>query len=101
MPGPRDCKQPAGAYVPVIDRNRCEGKAACAKVCPTGVFVVGTLPHSERNNLRFAGRIKGFVHKWQQALLVNPSACEACGKCVAACPEDAITLARTSAISSP
>lgn len=101
MPSPSDCKHPAGAFAPVIDRSRCEGKAECVKVCPTHVFVVGTLPDIERSNLNFAARIKGFVHRWQQALLINPSACEGCGKCVAACPEQAITLARTTAVPSP
>jgi NAD-dependent dihydropyrimidine dehydrogenase PreA subunit len=85
----------------VIDRNRCEGKAECVTVCPTDVFGVGTLPSTERNDLSFAGRIKGFVHRWQQALLINPDACEGCAKCVAACPEQAITLARAAAIPSP
>jgi 4Fe-4S ferredoxin len=92
---PAECKHPAGAFTPVIDRNRCEGKAACVRVCPTHVFIVGTLPRAERDNLAFRGRIKGFVHRWQQALLANPNACEGCAKCVAACPEQAITLART------
>ena len=101
MPSPLDCKQPAGALVPVIDRKRCEGKAECVRVCPTHVFAVGTLPRAERRNLDFAARIKGFVHGWQQALLIDPDACEACGKCVAACPEQAITLARHSAVQSP
>jgi 4Fe-4S ferredoxin len=101
LPISRDCKQPAGAYVPVIDRSRCEGKAVCVKVCPTNVFAVGTLPHAERSKLRFPARVKGFMHGWQQALLVNPNACEGCGKCVAGCPEHAITLARTSAVSLP
>ena len=96
-----DCNHPAGAFAPVIDRSRCEGKAVCVKVCPTNVFAVGTLPRSERSNLDFGARIKGFAHRWQQALLVNPNACEACGKCVAACPEQAITLVLTSAIASP
>ena len=101
MSPPRDCKQPVGAFVPVVDRTRCEGKAACVTVCPTHVFVVGTLPPSERGNLPFAARVKGFVHRWQQAMLIDPGACEACGKCVAACPEQALTLVRTSAMSSP
>jgi 4Fe-4S ferredoxin len=101
LPSPRDCKHPAGAFAPVVDRNRCEGKAECVAVCPTHVFVVGMLPRSERSSLNFKGRIKGFVHRWQQALLIDPDACEGCGKCIAACPEQAITLARTSAIPSP
>ena len=101
MADPGDCKHPAGAFAPVIDRSRCEGKGVCVKVCPTGVFTVGTLPGTERSKLKFAARIKGFAHRWQQALLINPNACEGCGKCAAACPEQAITLAPTSAIASP
>ena len=96
MPDPADCKHPAGAFAPVVDRSRCEGKGECVKVCPTNVFVVGTLPRTDRDKLNFAVRIKGLVHRWQQALLINPDACEGCGKCVAACPEQAITLARAS-----
>jgi 4Fe-4S ferredoxin len=95
MTSPRDCMQPAGVYAPVIDRNRCEGKAQCVQVCPTGVFVVGTLPRAERARLSLRGRLRGFAHRWQQALLAEPGACESCGKCVAACPEQAISLART------
>jgi len=98
LPTPRECTHPAGAFAPVIDRNRCEGKAACVKVCPTGVFVVGTLPPAARTDLKLAGRIKGLVHRWQQALLINADSCEGCAKCVAACPEQAITLARAPAL---
>ena len=29
------------SFRPVMDRNRCEGKADCVRVCPTGVFTVG------------------------------------------------------------
>jgi len=52
------------------------------------------LPKEMRSNLSIKGKIKGFAHRWQQALLVNAEACEACGLCIKACPEDAITLAR-------
>jgi 4Fe-4S ferredoxin len=88
------CSQPAGTIVPVIDRNRCEGKAACVAVCPTGVFVVGVLPQDARGGLSLRGRLKGFAHGWKQALIANPDACAACGRCVTACPEQAITLVR-------
>lgn len=90
-----ECKQEAGAFRPVIDRNRCEGKADCVRVCPVSVFEVTTLPKDQRSGLSVKGKLKGFVHKWQQALLINPDACKACGLCVDACPEDAITLSRS------
>ena len=32
----------------MIDRNRCEGKADCVRVCPVGVFAVDTLPPAQR-----------------------------------------------------
>ena len=89
-----ECKQQPGEFQPVIDRNRCEGKADCERVCPVAVFKVDTLPKDQRSGLSFKGKLKGFAHRWQQALLVNGDACEACGLCVKSCPEDAITLVR-------
>ena len=94
MPVPAECRQAPGEFHPVIDRNRCEGKADCERVCPTSVFAVGTLPQEQRAGLSLRGRLKGFAHNWQQALIINPGQCEACGLCVKACPEEAITLAR-------
>ncbi|MDR3415585.1 MAG: ferredoxin family protein [Nevskia sp.] len=88
------CKQEAGRFRPVIDRNRCEGKAECVEVCPYDVFTVGTLPVEQRAALGFLGRIKGRAHGWQQAFTPKADACHACGLCVEACPERAITLAR-------
>ncbi len=87
-----DCKQP-GLVVPVIDRNRCEGKAACVRVCPTQVFELRRLDGDERRALSPIGRIKGFFHGYEQAFAVRADRCEACGKCVTICPEDAIKLA--------
>ena len=87
------CKQAPGEFHPVIDRNRCEGKAECVAVCPKSVFSLGILPRSERSALSLRGRIKGFVHGWRQAMTPNAAACEACGRCVEACPEQAIKLA--------
>jgi len=52
------------------------------------------LPADQRAGLSFRGKIKGWAHGWQQALLVNPAACEGCSLCIKACPEDAITLVR-------
>lgn len=89
------CKQAPGAFAPVIDRNRCEGKADCVAVCPKSVFVIGVLPQPERSALSLTGRVKGFVHGWKQAFMPNLAACEACGLCVTSCPEKALTLQRT------
>ena len=93
LPSPPDCKQAPGPFAPVIDRNRCVGKADCVRVCPVKVFNLETLPKTLRAGRSLKGRVKGFVHHWQQALLVNADQCEACGLGVSACPEKAITLA--------
>ena len=92
-PNPQ-CKQAAGVFTPVVDRNRCEGKQECVEVCPYLVFSMMTVPREERSGLTLRGKIKGYVHKWQQAYAVNSAACHACGLCVSACPEKAITLVR-------
>lgn len=94
QPQHQDCKHAPGQFKPVIDRNKCEGKADCVAVCPKDVFVVDVLPRAERGELSFKGKIKGFAHGWKQAFLPNAGACEACALCVSACPERAITLRR-------
>lgn len=94
MPTDTDCKQDAGQFVPRIDRNRCEGKEDCVRVCPYDVFEIGTLDPSERVKLSWKGRFKGFAHGYKQAFAVRAELCHACGLCVKACPERAITLAR-------
>ncbi|HVY08311.1 MAG TPA: ferredoxin family protein [Burkholderiales bacterium] len=90
----KDCKQDAGVFVPVVDRNRCEGKKDCVAICPYEVFAIQTVPPEARRDLSLRGKLKGFAHGWQQAFAVKADACHACGLCVASCPEKAITLTR-------
>ena len=91
---PPDCKEAPGTFVPVIDRSRCEGKEECVRVCPYAVFTMGILPNEQRSELGLLARLKGFAHGWRQTFATNADACRACGRCVAACPEKAITLSR-------
>jgi NAD-dependent dihydropyrimidine dehydrogenase PreA subunit len=77
---------------PVIDRERCEGKADCLRVCPYGVFQLAVLTKEQWSALSVRGRLKAFVHGRRQAVAVAADQCRACGLCVAACPEDAIRL---------
>lgn len=89
---PADCRAAPGTFVPRVDRARCEGKAACVEVCPYGVFTVGTIDEAEFRALPFFARLKLRVHGKQTAFTPKADACQACGKCVAACPERAISL---------
>jgi NAD-dependent dihydropyrimidine dehydrogenase PreA subunit len=91
------CKQPPGVVAPVIDRNRCEGKEDCLRVCPYDVFEIRKLTQEERGTLSFLGRIKASVHGSRQAFAVRADQCRSCGLCVAACPENAIRLAKIAA----
>ncbi len=88
-----DCKE-QGLLSPVIDRNRCEGKEDCLRVCPYDVFAMQVLSSEQRSALSFVGKMKGFVHGYRQAFAVRADQCHACGLCVTACPEKAIKLAR-------
>jgi NAD-dependent dihydropyrimidine dehydrogenase PreA subunit len=92
-----DCKHEAGVFQPVIDRNRCEGKDDCVRVCPYGVFDVRVLTEEEKAPLGRMSRFKLWVHGNRQAFAVNADACHGCGLCVSECPEKAIKLQRRSA----
>jgi len=80
----------------VVDRNRCEGRAECAAVCPYGVFEVRRIDDQDFQALSFLGRLKSRVHGRQTAYTPHADACQACGSCVVACPEQAVSLLRRS-----
>lgn len=91
------CKQAPGTFVPVINLNKCEGKGPCIEVCPYDVLKMHVLPVDQRQSLSLVGKLKSRFHDWNKARLDKPESCQACGLCVAACPEKAITLARVAA----
>jgi NAD-dependent dihydropyrimidine dehydrogenase PreA subunit len=87
------CKASPGQFGPVIERARCEGKSDCVEVCPYDVFEVGIIAEAEYRALPMLSRFKVWAHGKKTALTPNADACQACGLCVVACPERAITLA--------
>ena len=91
--GNDSCSDVSGRVAPVVDRNRCEGKADCVRVCPFTVFEIGALSKQQRGALSVVGRLKAWVHGGRQAFVVDPLACHACRLCIDACPENALTLA--------
>lgn len=89
-----DCPQPAGVIEPRIDRERCEGKGDCLRVCPSDVFELAVLTREEWSALSLRGRLKALVHGRRQAIAMRADQCRSCGLCVTACPERAIQLVR-------
>ena len=91
-PPGENCLAPRGAYFPVIDRNRCEGGGECSRVCPERVFEVRTIDGQDHDQLSFLGRMRSALHGRKSAYTPNAGHCLACGLCVDACPEQAISL---------
>jgi NAD-dependent dihydropyrimidine dehydrogenase PreA subunit len=86
------CKGQPHAVAPVVDPAKCEGKAECAKVCPYEVFEVRRMDDADFAELGLFSKIKSLVHGRKLAYTPRADDCLACGLCVAACPEKAITL---------
>jgi len=88
----QQCKAEPGAYAPVVDARRCEGKSDCVQVCPYDVFSVGPIDEAVYRSMPLLVRVKLFVHGKKTATTPGADACRACGLCVVACPEHAIRL---------
>lgn len=83
-----------GAVRPVVDPGKCEAKAECVSVCPYNVFEIVAMPEATYRSLGLLGKLKARVHGMQTAATPRAELCMACARCVAACPEQAITLAK-------
>jgi NAD-dependent dihydropyrimidine dehydrogenase PreA subunit len=94
-PSAVECRGAPGEFAPVVDRARCEGKADCVEVCPYDVFEVRRMVDADFAKLGIFAKLKSVAHGRQTAYTPRSSACQACGKCVSACPEKAIKLARS------
>jgi len=90
---PESCRGEPGKVAPVVDRNRCEAKDDCVRVCPYDVFEIRPLSPADRKALSWLGWLKALAHGNEQAFVVRPEACRACQLCVEACPEQALSLA--------
>jgi NAD-dependent dihydropyrimidine dehydrogenase PreA subunit len=89
-----ECRAEPGVFEPVIDRAKCEGKAECVVVCPFQVFEVRRIDDADFAGLGVLAKLKSVAHGRKTAYTPRAAACQACGKCVAACPEKAIKLSR-------
>ena len=87
-----DCRAEPGRYLIVVARGKCEGKGDCVEVCPYGVFEVGRITDADFARLGIVGKLKSFAHGRKTAYTPKLDACHACGMCVVACPEKALTL---------
>ena len=87
-----ECRGEPGKVAPVVDRNRCEAKQDCVRVCPYDVFEIRALDTADRASLSLIGRLKAWAHGNKQAFVVRPYDCHACQLCIEACPEDALRL---------
>jgi 4Fe-4S ferredoxin len=89
-----NCNGEPGNFIPIVNAQRCEGKGACAAVCPYDVFEIKRMPDDQFSTMPFFVKVKLWIHGRKTAFTPNMDDCLACGACVSACPEHAIILSR-------
>jgi 4Fe-4S ferredoxin len=60
--------------------------------CPNDVFEVRRIDDVDFDRLRLMSKLRVLAHKRATEYTPNADACRACGLCVVACPEHAITF---------
>ena len=53
-----ECKAPAGAFVPIVNRGKCEAKGDCVEVCPYDVFEVRPIGENDYRAFGWLGRLR-------------------------------------------
>lgn len=86
------CAEDSGKFAPFVDRNRCEGKEDCVRVCPCHVFEIRKLMPEDRVALSMMGKLKAWAHGGKQSYVIRPGDCHACRRCIEACPKNALEL---------
>lgn len=90
-PGKR-CSARAATWAPLVDHGRCEAKSDCVAVCPHDVFEIRRIDDNDFRQLATLAKVRVLAHRRQTAYTPKADACRACGLCVVACPENAISL---------
>jgi ferredoxin len=65
------------------------------------VFEIRRIGDDDFSRLRPLAKLRVVAHRRRTAYTPNADACRACGLCVVACPEGAITLVRKPAATDP
>jgi NAD-dependent dihydropyrimidine dehydrogenase PreA subunit len=87
-------RQAPGIFMPVINASRCDGKGHCVDVCRERVIALKPAEGDHVEDQSLLQRLHLRLFGRRLAYLRNQASCTACGRCVSACPEQAITLRR-------